>query len=157
MTTEYESTVEGTEGESDKDRNFRVLETKTKAQEAELKELRPLREREALRDAGFDPDSDRGKAITNAIKVRRADGVEIDLTAEGIQELAVTEYGYKPQPLLTPDEAQRQQTQSRVDSLRTSSEPDREVTLDDQIAEAEAEGNWGKSGMLKLQKYSSTL
>lgn len=151
MTTEYQPEFDG-EPESDKDRNFRALENKAKAQEAELKELRPLREREALREAGFDPDSDRGKAVSNAIKVRRAEGAEIDLSVEGIQELAVAEYGYKPSTQLTPEEGQRQQAQDRVDSLRTNSEPERELTLDEQIAEAEAAEDWMKATGLKFQK-----
>lgn len=151
MTTEYQPEFDG-EPESDKDRNFRALENKAKAQEAELKELRPLREREALREAGFDPDSDRGKAVSNAIKVRRAEGAEIDLSVEGIQELAVAEYGYKPSTTLTPEEGQRQQAQDRVDSLRTNSEPERELTLDEQIAEAEAAEDWMKATGLKFQK-----
>jgi hypothetical protein len=154
MTTEF-TTTESQEPESDKDRNFRALETKAKAQEAELNELRPLREREALREAGFDPDSDRGKAIRNAIKVRRADGDDVDLSAEGIQELAVTEYGYKPQASLSADESSRQDAQGRVESLRTGSEPEREVTLDEQIAEAEAAGDYARSGILKLQKLTN--
>lgn len=153
-----EDPVTGEEGQSDKDRNFENLRKAKEAAEAELAELRPLKTKEMLRDAGFDPTTAEGKAIQYALQAK---GAQAPDTVEGIQELAEAEFGYKPPTSLTPEEKALQEAQSRVGALRTesTSEPPADLgsSTDDlkaQIAELEAKGDFGRAGMLKLQLFS---
>lgn len=151
MTTEYESGDEGqeeSEPQSDKDRNFAALRAKLEAVESENAELRPLRTEKVIREAGFDPASDQGKAIKYGLQVNK-----VEETADKVQEFALTEFGWKPKAQLTTEEATRQVTTDRMDSLQAQSEPETPPDTGDDIAAAEAEGDFAKSGMLKLSSY----
>ncbi len=122
--------------ETDIVQNFRKLEEVNKSQKDELDELRPLRDKETLRDAGFDPDSDRGKALAIAIKAG-----EVEPEQSKLVEYAESTFGWKPTPVLNPTETQQvtATTEARVISTETTS--DAPPNIDDQIAEAEKAGN----------------
>ncbi len=156
MTTESQLTSEPieeeTEEQSDKDRNFAALRKKTDALEARVKELEPLEMDKMIREAGFDPGSDKGKAIGYGLQAQGADAPD---DAEGVREFAASEFNWDPTTPLTSEEEERQQAQDRVEGVRKESESDTPPDLDDQIAEAEAAGEYGKSAMLKLQKVAA--
>jgi len=122
--------------ETDVAQNFRKLEEVNKSQKTELEELRPLRDKEKLRDAGFDPDSDRGKALAIAIEAGK---VEADTSK--LVEFAEETFGWKPTPVLTPTESQQVKTTTEAKVISTETTSDDPPTLDDKIAEAEKAGN----------------
>ena len=155
MTTEglNESLDEEVEEQSDKDRNFAALRKKSDAFEAEMAELRPLKRDKMIREAGYDPDSDQGTAIQYLLKDK---GVDAPSTSDGVKELVSTEYpGWTPKAVLSAEEVQREQAQTALEGVRKESESDTPLDLDDQIAEAETAGDYGKSGMLKLQRMTA--
>ena len=157
MTTEglleEESSEEETEEQSDKDRNFAALRKKVEAQDKELTRLRPLERDKMIREAGFDPDSDEGTAIQYALQAK---GVDAPSTSDGVKELVSSEFpGWSPKTVLSDEEIERQQAQGRLEGVRKESESDTPPDVDSEIAEAEAAGDYGKSGMLKLQKHAA--
>ncbi len=155
MTTEglNESLEEEVEEQSDKDRNFAALRKVKDALEAEVEELRPLKRDKMIREAGYDPDSDQGTAIQYLLKDKGADAPS---TSDGVKELVSTEYpGWTPKAVLSADEVKREQAQTALEGVRKESESDTPPDLDDQIAEAEEAGDYGKSGMLKLQRMTA--
>ncbi len=122
--------------ETDVAQNFRKLEEVNKSQKTELEELRPLRDKEKLRDAGFDPDTDRGKALAIAIKAG-----EVEPDTSKLVEYAEETFGWKPTPVLTPTESQQVKTTTEAKVISTETTSDDPPTLDDKIAEAEKAGN----------------
>ena len=144
---------EDVEVESDKDRNLAALRKKMEAAEAELAGLRPLKVDKMIREAGFDPDSDQGTAIQYALQAK---GAEAPSTSDGVKELVSTEFpGWTPKTVLSDEEVEREQAQGRLEGVRKESETDTPLDLDGQIAEAEAAGDYGKSGILKLQRMTA--
>ena len=133
-TTEVTDPVEVEE--TDIVQNFRKLEEVVETQKDELAELRPLRDEKTLRDAGFDPDSDRGKALAIAIEAGKVEPEQSKLV-----EYAESTFGWKPTPVLNPTETQQvtATTQAKVISTETTS--DDPPNIDDQIAEAQKAGN----------------
>lgn len=157
MTTEglleEESSEEEGEAQSDKDRNFAALRKKMEAQDKELAGLRPLKVDKMIREAGFDPESDEGTAIQYALQAK---GAEAPSTSDGVKELVSTEFpGWTPKTVLSDEEIERQQAQGRLEGVRKESESDTPPDVDSEIAEAEAAGDYGKSGMLKIQKMAA--
>jgi len=144
---------EDVEVESDKDRNFAALRKTKEALEAELAELRPLKVDKMIREAGFNPDSDEGTAIQYALQAKGADAPS---TSDGVKEMVSSEFpGWSPKTVLSDEEIERQQAQVRLEGVRKESESDTPPDVDDEIAEAEAAGDFGKSGALKLQKMAA--
>ena len=88
----------------DKELNFRALEAElaeSRAREdALLKEVSPFRAQTAIREAGFDPDTDRGKVL--------ADLLGPDDGVERVKELA-DKYGWNAAPPVTATEAEQVQ------------------------------------------------
>ena len=134
-TTEVTDPAVETE-ETDVAQNFRKLEEKVKEQGEELGELRPLRDKEKLRDAGFDPDTDRGKALAIAIKAG-----EVEADTAKLVEYAEDTFGWKPTPSLTPTETQQVKTTADAKVITTETTSDDPPNIADQIAEAEKAGN----------------
>jgi len=150
---EEESSEEEVEEQSDKDRNFAALRKKMEAQDKELAGLRPLKVDKMIREAGFDPESDQGTAIQYALQAKGADAPE---TSDGVKELVSTEFpGWTPKTVLSDEEIEREQAQGRLEGVRKESESDTPPDVDTEIAEAEAAGDYGKSGALKLQKMAA--
>ena len=101
----------------------------------------------AIKDAGFDPDTGAGKALKDLYKG--------ELQADAIKEFA-SQYGWGDAPAEpTQEELQRQRVVSSQDSLDTvieASVPVEPVGLDDQIAQAHSDGDWQTSSNLKADK-----
>ncbi len=135
-TTETTEAAETTEETSPSRENFQALEDKYKAVKDENDELRPLRDKESLREAGFDPDSDRGKALAIAIKAG-----EMEPTPEAIAEFATSTFGWEPKPELTETEAEQVSSAAQVKQIQTASVSDSPPDIDDEIAEARKAGN----------------
>ena len=122
--------------DTDVAQNFRKLEEVNKSQKTELEILRPLRDKETLRDAGFDPDTDRGKALAIAIKAG-----EVEPDTSKLVEYAEETFGWKPIPVLTPTESQQVKTTTEAKVISTETTSDDPPNIADQIAEAEKAGN----------------
>ena len=122
--------------DTDVAQNFRKLEEVNKSQKTELEILRPLRDKETLRDAGFDPDTDRGKALAIAIKAG-----EVESDTSKLVEYAEETFGWKPTPTLTPTETQQVKTTVDAKVISTETTSDDPPNIADQIAEAEKAGN----------------
>ena len=129
-------TTEEVEETSPMRENFQALEEKVKVLEAENDELRPLRDKESLRAAGFDPDSDRGKALAIAIKAG-----EMESTPEAIADFATSTFGWDPKPVLTETETEQVSAAAQVKQIQTASVSDAPANLSDQIAEARKAGD----------------
>ena len=122
--------------ETDVAQNFRKLEEVNKSQKEELDELRPLRDKETLRDAGFDPDTDRGKALAIAIEAGK-----VEPETSKLVEYAEETFNWKPTPVLTPTETQQVRATTDATVLTTETISDTPPNIADQIAEAEKAGN----------------
>ncbi len=137
MSETDETTEETTEETSSPTReNFQVLEETIKTLEADNAELQQFRDKENLREAGFDPDSDRGKALAIAIKAG-----EMEPTPEAIAEFATSTFGWEPKPALTEIEAAQVASAAQVKQIQTASVSDAPPNIDDEIAEAQKAGN----------------
>ena len=130
-----EVAAETTEETSPTRENFQAIEDLVKALKAEVEELRPLQREKTLREAGFDPDSDRGIALEFAIRAG-----ELEATTEAISEFASSR-GWDPKPVLTETEAAQVASAAQVKQIRTASVSDAPPNTDDEIAEAQKAGN----------------
>jgi hypothetical protein len=140
--------IDNTEELSDKELNFKALREAKEALESELATLRPLAVKDAIRAAGFDPDKPEGKALARLAET--ADAESVKALAE---ELGFEVPTLKPE--LTPTEQAAvagAQKQAALNSVTTSDGP---PSSDQAIAEAEAAGDYGLSGRLKLQQFLS--
>ncbi len=138
--------------ETDIVQNFRKLEEVNKSQKTELEELRPLRDKETLRDAGFAPDTDRGKALAIAIKAG-----EVEPDTSKLVEYAEETFGWKPTPVLTPTESQQVKTTVDAKVISTETTSDDPPTLVDQIAEAEKAGNHVEASRLTTRQAAERM
>lgn len=130
---------------TDKEINFQRLREKNEALEAQIAELSPLKVAQTVREAGFDPDTPAGKALS-----RLADASS---DAESVKALAA-ELGFEaeaPTPALSKDERAAQEFGQRQSDLAAVTTSDIPPNMTDQIAEAEEAGDWNKSVGLKLQ------
>jgi hypothetical protein len=145
---ENENTVEETQ-----DNNaIRSLRERVKELESIEKEYKSVQMANAIKDAGFDPDTGAGKALKDLYKG--------ELQADAIKDFA-SQYGWGDAPAEpTQEELQRQRVVSSQDNLDTvieASVPVEPVGLDDQIAQAQADGDWATSSALKADKLKALL
>jgi hypothetical protein len=145
---ENENTVEETQ-----DNNaIRSLRERVKELESIEKEYKSVQMANAIKDAGFDPDTGAGKALKDLYKG--------ELQADAIKDFA-SQYGWGDAPAEpTQQELQRQRVVSSQDNLDTvieASVPVEPVGLDDQIAQAQADGDWATSSALKADKLKALL
>jgi hypothetical protein len=114
------------------------------------KEYKSVQMANAIKDAGFDPTTGPGKALKDLYKG--------ELQADAIKQFA-SEYGWGDAPAEpTQEELQRQRVVSSQDNLDTvieASVPVEPVSLDDQIAQAQADGDWQTSANLKADKLKA--
>ena len=148
MENEVENTVEETQ-----DNNaIKSMRERIKELEAVEKEFKSVQMANAIKDAGFDPDTGAGKALKDLYKG--------ELQADAIKEFA-SQYGWGDAPAEpTQEELQRQRVVSSQDNLDTvieASVPVEPVGLDDQIAQAQADGDWQTSSALKADKLKALL
>jgi len=145
---ENENTVEETQ-----DNNaIKSMRERIKELEAVEKEFKSVQMDNAIQDAGFDPNTGAGKALKDLYKG--------ELQADAIKEFA-SQYGWGDAPAEpTQEELQRQRVVSSQDNLDTvieASVPVEPVGLDDQIAQAQADGDWATSSALKADKLKALL
>jgi hypothetical protein len=148
MENEVENTVEETQ-----DNNaIKQMRERIKELESLEKEYKSVQMANAIKDAGFDPDTGAGKALKDLYKG--------ELQADAIKQFAA-DYGWGDTPAEpTQEELQRQRVVSSQDSLDTvieASVPVEPVGIDDQIAQAQADGDWQTSSALKADKLRALL
>lgn len=137
-----EATQQKSEGGQLRDKLEETIE-RNKRLEAQLR-------KSAFREAGFNPDEGHGKALAE-LYTGEPDAEQIRQTAE--------EYGFQPNSgaaQLTPEEANREQAGQRTSQVMSSSQSTEELTLQDQVTQAEQQGEWQKAFALKgqLQKQA---
>jgi len=145
---ENENTVE----EMQDNNAIKQMRERIKELESAEKELNSVKMANAIKDAGFNPDTGAGKALKDLYKG--------ELQADAIKEFA-SQYGWGDAPAEpTQEELQRQRVVSSQDNLDTvieASVPVEPVGLDDQIAQAQADGDWQTSSALKADKLKALL
>jgi hypothetical protein len=144
MENEVENTVEDMQEDNNA---IKQMRERIKELESVEKEFKSVQMANAIKDAGFDPESGEGKALKDLYKG--------DLEANAIKEFA-SNYGWGDAPTEpTQEELQRQRVVSGQDNLDTvieASVPVEPVGLDDQIAQAMTDGDWQTSSNLKADK-----
>ena len=144
MENEVENTVEDMQEDNNA---IKQMRDRIKELESVEKEFKSVKMANAIQEAGFDPESGEGKALKDLYKG--------ELEAKAIQEFA-SNYGWgntSTEP--SQEELQRQRVVSSQDSLDTvieASVPVEPVGLDDQINQAQADGDWQTSSNLKADK-----
>ena len=143
-----ENEVENTVGDMQEDNNaIKQMRERIKELESVEKEFKSVQMANAIKDAGFDPESGEGKALKDLYKG--------ELEANAIKEFA-GQYGWgEVPPQATQEELQRQRVVSGQDNLDTvieASVPVEPVGINDQIAQAMADGDWQTSSNLKADK-----
>jgi len=145
---ENENTVE----EMQDNNAIKQMRERIKELESAEKELNSVKMANAIKDAGFDPDTGAGKALKDLYKG--------ELQADAIKEFA-SQYGWGDAPAEpTQEELQRQRvvsSQANLDTVIEASVPVEPVGLDDQIAQAQADGDWATSSALKADKLKALL
>lgn len=149
MENEVENTVEDMQEDNNA---IKQMRERIKELETVEKEYKSVQMANAIKDAGFDPDTGAGKALKDLYKG--------ELQADAIKEFA-SQYGWGDAPAEpTQEELQRQRVVSSQDNLDTvieASVPVEPVGLDDQIAQAQADGDWSTSSALKADKLKALL
>ncbi len=144
MENEVENTVEDIQEDNNA---IKQMRERIKELESVEKEFKSVQMANAIKDAGFDPESGEGKALKDLYKG--------ELQADAIKEFA-SNYGWGNAPAEpSQEELQRQRVVSSQDSLDTvieASVPVEPVGLDDQIAQAQSDGDWQTSSNLKADK-----
>ena len=140
--------VENTVEDMQEDNNaIKQMRERIKELESVEKEFKSVQMANAIKDAGFDPESGEGKALKDLYKG--------ELEADAIKEFA-SNYGWgEVLPQATQEELQRQRVVSGQDNLDTvieASVPVEPVGIDDQINQAQADGDWQTSSNLKADK-----
>lgn len=137
---------------------YKALAKDKKSLEKELETARPQLRASALKDAGFDPESKQAAAL-----MRLHEG---DLDPEALKATA-EEYGLAPdnsggepeggsedQP--QGDQPAMSESEQRAQQLRARSEPaGAPQSLDQQITDAEARGEWEKVDELNARKLQA--
>ena len=149
MENEVENTVEDMQEDNNA---IKQMRERIKELETVEKEYKSVQMANAIKDAGFDPDTGAGKALKDLYKG--------ELQADAIKNFA-SQYGWGDAPAEpTQEELQRQRVVSSQDNLDTvieASVPVEPVGLDDQIAQAQADGDWSTSSALKADKLKALM
>lgn len=149
MENEVENTVEDMQEDNNAIKSMRE---RIKELEAVEKEYKSVKMETAIKDAGFDPSTGAGKALKDLYKG--------ELEADAIKEFA-SQYGWgEVLPKETQQELQRQRvvsSQANLDTVIEASVPVEPVGIDDQIAQAQADGDWQTSSALKADKLKALM
>lgn len=146
MENEVENTVEETQ---DDNTAIKQMRDRIKELEGVEKEYKSVKMDSVIQDAGFDPASGQGKALKDLYKG--------ELEVDAVKQFAEENYGWSSE---TPTEVTQEQAQkSRVvtsqeslDTVIEASVPVEPVGIDDQIAQAQQDGDWQTSSNLKADK-----
>ena len=146
MESEVENTVEETQEDNTA---IKQMRERIKELEGVEKEYKSVKMNNLIQDAGFDPASGQGKALKDLYKG--------ELEVDAVKKFAEENYGWSSE---TPTEVTQEQAQkSRVvtsqeslDTVIEASVPVEPVGIDDQIAQAQQDGDWQTSSNLKADK-----
>lgn len=145
-----DNTVENTQ---DDNNAIKAMRERIKELEATEKEFKSVQMGNAIKDAGFDPESGQGKALKDLYKG--------ELDSDSIKQFASENYGWGASPeQSTEQEAQRSRVVTSQDSLDTvieASVPVEPVGIDDQINQAQSDGDWQTSSALKADKLKALM
>ncbi len=150
MENEVENTVENTQ---DDNNAIKAMRERIKELEGVEKEYKSVQMGNAIKDAGFDPSSGQGKALKDLYKG--------EMDSDSIKQFASENYGWGASPdQVTEQEAQRSRVVTSQDSLDTvieASVPVEPVGIDDQINQAQSDGDWQTSSALKAEKLKTLM
>ena len=150
MENEVENTVENTQ---DDNNAIKAMRERIKELEATEKEFKSVQMGNAIKDAGFDPESGQGKALKDLYKG--------EMDSDSIKQFAAENYGWGASPdEVTEQEAQRSRVVTSQDSLDTvieASVPVEPVGIEDQINQAQSDGDWQTSSALKAEKLKALM
>ena len=146
MENEVENTVEETQEDNTA---IKQMRERIKELEGVEKEYKSVKMNNLIQDAGVDPASGQGKALKDLYKG--------ELEVDAVKQFAEENYGWSSE---TPTEVTQEQAQkSRVvtsqeslDTVIEASVPVEPVGIDDQIAQAQQDGDWQTSSNLKADK-----
>ena len=141
--------VENMVEEQEDNNAIKSMRERIKELEGVEKEYKSVQMGNAIKDAGFDPSSGQGKALKDLYKG--------ELQPEAIQQFAKENYGWGSETptKVDPQAAQKARVVSSQESLDTvieASVPVEPVVIDDQIAQAQQDGDWQTSSNLKADK-----
>lgn len=132
---------------------IKQMRERIKELEAVEKEFKSVQMGNAIKDAGFNPDSGQGKALKDLYKG--------EMDSDSIKQFASENYGWGASPdQVTEQEAQRSRVVTSQDSLDTvieASVPVEPVGIEDQINQAQADGDWQTSSALKAEKLKTLM
>ena len=145
-----DNTVENTQ---DDNNAIKAMRERIKELEGVEKEYKSVQMGNAIKDAGFDPSSGQGKALKDLYKG--------EMDSDSIKQFASENYGWGASPdQVTEQEAQRSRVITSQDSLDTvieASIPVEPVGIEDQINQAQADGDWQTSSALKAEKLKALM
>ena len=145
-----ENTVDNTQ---DDNNAIKSMRERIKELEGVEKEYKSVQMGNAIKDAGFDPSSGQGKALKDLYKG--------ELDSDSIKQFASENYGWGVNSdEVTEQDAQRSRVITSQDSLDTvieASVPVEQVGIDDQINQAQSDGDWQTSSALKAEKLKSLM
>ena len=145
-----DNTVENTQ---DDNNAIKAMRERIKELEGVEKEYKSVQMGNAIKDAGFDPNSGQGKALKDLYKG--------EMDSDSIKQFASENYGWGASPdQVTEQEAQRSRVITSQDSLDTvieASVPVEPVGIDDQINQAQSDGDWQTSSALKAEKLKTLM
>jgi hypothetical protein len=150
MENDMDNTVENTQ---DDNNAIKAMRERIKELEGVEKEYKSVQMGNAIKDAGFDPSSGPGKALKDLYKG--------ELDSDSIKQFASENYGWGASPdEVTEQEAKRSRVVTSQDSLDTvieASVPVEPVGIDDQINQAQSDGDWQTSSALKAEKLHTLM
>ena len=145
-----DNTVENTQ---DDNNAIKAMRERIKELEGVEKEYKSVQMGNAIKDAGFDPSSGQGKALKDLYKG--------ELDSDSIKQFAADNYGWGASPdEVTEQEAQRSRvvtSQNSLDTVIEASVPVEPVGIDDQINQAQSDGDWQTSSALKAEKLKALM
>ena len=145
-----ENTVEETQEDNNAIKNMRE---RIKELEGVEKEYKSVQQDKVIQDAGFDPSSGQGKALKDLYKG--------DLEVDAIKAFAAEQYGWGEEaPAVQEQEAQKARvvtSQDSLDAVTQASVPVEPADVNDQIAQAQQDGDWQASSALKAEKLKALM
>ena len=145
-----ENTVDETQEESNP---LKQLREQLKKTEAENKELKSVMADSVFKEAGFDTSAGEGKALKSLY-----DG---ELKPDAIKQFAAENYGWGQSSEVDQEQdAQKARvvtSQQNLDTVIEASVPVEPVGVDDQIAQAQQDGDWQTSSNLKAEKLKALM
>ena len=145
-----DNTVENTQ---DDNNAIKAMRERIKELEGVEKEYKSVQMGNAIKDAGFDPSSGQGKALKDLYKG--------EMDSDSIKQFASENYGWGASPdQVTEQEAQRSRvvtSQNSLDTVIEASVPVEPVGIDDQINQAQSDGDWQTSSALKAEKLKNLM